>query len=543
MKLIFISLSLGKMHNDSLLELIETFTPSEKNSFKRYISYTGGGRVLKYEELYNIYNKHLNQGYDKVTFEKKVKGALKKKPQLSKDLNNIRKRLKDKLLESLSIQGSSNSNIDEITNGINEVRILIERKLYHAALQKIKQLKNKAKNFNLNKYIIELIEMEISVIEKNSRKNDLISLQSLSELLENYLYLYSVELRLKNIFIKIKTIVEMDLQLRKKKHTSYLKELHNKLDFIQISEFVNNKQVYIVLWYYRIKSLYSRLVAKTDSAFTYGQQLVNFFESDKAILKNFQKEYVKAICSFSRTCFHLDKNIELNHILAKARNIFEGQKNFNALEATCEMAVLHYLNTFQFKNADAIANLMDENWQYLRRETMDGKLLWYAHTNSILYWTLNDRHKLELWANRGLDIQRPHKGKVYFFSIRMLMLMHDYDTKELLHFNEKVQALQKTMSNNEGLKSFEKIVLKYIKKLASIEISTQRKKEKANLTETLFKEFKTALLGLHKEQPNFVSPINYDEILTWCESHLQNKTIRELFEVDVVSTMLKSKIQ
>lgn len=528
--LIFTNLSFGKMYNDSLLELIETFTPSEKNSFKRYINFTGGGRLLKYEKLYNIYNKHLNQNYDKATFDKKVKAALKKDQQLSKDLNNIRKRLKDKLLESLVIQNNANSNNVAITKGINEARILNERKLHNAALHKIKLLKDKAKTYNLNKHLLELIEMEISIVAKSSNKNDDIDLQLLFLLQEKHLHLYTVEMSLRNIFYKINIIIEKDLYLGKKKHLTYLQELHDKLDAIPIEEHLKNKQVKIILWYYRIKSLYFRVTNKIDIAFMIGKKLLDFFESDKILLKNFQPEYVKVICSFSRICHHLNKNAELNSILNRVKNIYENQKNYDALEATCEMGVLHYLNTFQYEKADEIASLMDKNWLHFKRKTMDGKLLWYTHTNSVLYWFLGNQKKLELWADRGLDIKRPNKGKVFLFGIRMLMLTLDYDEKKLLHFNAKVQALHKTMNNNEDLKAFEKLVLKYLKKLASIEMSTQSKIEKATLSNALFKEFKEALLNLQQGKANFVEPINYEEILLWCESHLQKKSVKDIYE-------------
>jgi len=524
------------MYNDSLLELIETFTPNEKNNFKRYINFTGGGRVLKYEELYNIYNKYLIQGYDKTTFDKKVKTVLNKKPKLNKDLNNVRKRLKDKLLESLSIQSSSNSRNVQITKGINEVRILIERKLYQAANQKIKQLKDKASTYNLNKYIVELIEIEISIITKNSNKGGEAELRKFIDDQEKYLHLYTLELKLKNILSSMVILVSKDLKLNKKKNRNKLHKLYNKLNPISIEAYIKTKQVYIVLWYYRIESLYNRLIGDIDLAYELSKKLIIFFETDEVIFKNFQKEYVKAICSFSRICFHLNKDTELNHLLSSVQSIYQNKKNYNALEATCEMGVLHYVNTYQYEKANDIASLMDENWQYFQRKTMDGKLLWYTHTNSILYWILDDGQNLELWANRGLSIKRPYKGKVYLFGIRMLMLTHDYDADELLHFNEKVQALQKTMSNNDDLKLFEKTVMKYLKKLVVNKNSTQRKKEKAITKQILFNEFKTALLDLKKTKSKFIEPINYEEILLWCESHLQNKSIREVFETQSIST-------
>lgn len=518
------------MYNDSLLELMATFSPNEKNNFKRYIAFTGGGRVLKYEELYNLYNKQLNKGYNKVTFDKKVQAALKKNPTLNKDLNNIRKRLKDKLLESLVIQSSSNNKIEEISKGINEVRILDKRKLHHAAIQKIKQLKDKAYSFNLNKFLVELIEMEIPIIEKSSSKNDELKLQYLVDAQQNHFNLYSIEMTLKNTFVMINIIVEKDLQLSKKKHVDILHKLYSKLDDIEIDDFAKNKQVYIVLWYYRVKGLYNRLMDNIEASYTYGKRLIDFFEKDEVVLKNFQNEYVKAICSFSRTCFHLDKKTELNRILLKVQNVYEHQKKYNALEVTCDMGVLHYLNSFNYKKADEIANLVDKNWQNLQQKTMDGKLLWYTHTNSIFYWIIQDQQKFELWTNRGLSIRRPNKGKMLFFGLRMLMLTYDYDNKEFLYFNEKVQALQKTMSNNDDLKVFEKLVLKYIKKIANVEMSAHPKKEKATLTLTLFKEFKAALLTLKEGKTNFISPINYEEISLWVESHLQNKSIKAVFE-------------
>ena len=519
------------MNKDSLLALLETFTANEKNSFKRYITFTGGGRVLKYEELYSIYNKCLNSNSDQKILDKKIKTALKKKPHLNKDLNNIRKRLKDKLLESLTIQNSNHNQILEMSQYINGLRILVDRKLYTTALTKLKQLKEKAKAFNYNNFLVELIEIEISIIEKNSSKDDESLLTQLIEEQENYLQLHSVELQLKNISTHINIIVEKDLRLTDKKNLNVLKELHNDLQLIEIDEHLKNKQVRIVLWYNKIKNMYYRAIGEIDSAYQCSAQLVNFFESDEMVRKNFEKEYIKAICNFSRTCFIYYKYDELDQVLEKVQQIFKSKKNYNALEASCDMGVLHYLNTFQYKRADTMAILMDEYWQTLCKKNMDGKLLWYSHTNTILYWILGKHREIKLWGQRGLQIQRPNKGKALLFGIRMLMLTYDIDNNELMHFNEKVEALQKTMNNNEHLKSFEKLVLKYLKKIANATDSNFSKIKKSKLQNELFKNFKEELLALKDSTINYVAPvINYEEILLWCESHIQKKSIKYVFE-------------
>lgn len=519
------------MHNDSLLALLETFTANEKNSFKRYITFTGGGRVLKYAELYSIYNKCLNTNSDSETLDKKIKAVLKKKPKLSKDLNNIRKRLKDKLIESLTIQNSNRSQIIEMSQQISGVRILVERKLYATALSKLKQLKEKAKSFNYNNFLVELIEIEISIIEKNSTKYDETHLTHLIKEQENYLHLYSIELRLKNISTQINIIIEKDLQLNEENNLTQLHHLHNELQAILIDEHLKNKQVRIVFWYYKIKNIFFRAIREIDLAYKHSKELIAFFETDKILMQNYEREYIKAICNFSRTCFVYDKTDELDTVLSKVQKIFKRKKNYTALEATCDMGVLHYLNTFQYEKAVEMVALMEENWETLKEKTIDGKLLWYAHTNTLLYWVLDDQKKINVWGNRGLQIQRPFKGKSFLFGIRMLMLIYDIDNDELLHFNEKAEALQKTMNNNEQLRVLEKVVLKYLKKIAKVSNSKYREIKKTELKNNLIADFKNELVALKDIATDFISSTgNYQEILLWCESHIQKKSIRTVFE-------------
>jgi len=89
-----------------------------------------------------------------------------------------------------------------------------------------------------------------------------------------------------------------------------------------------------------------------------------------------------------------------------------------------------------------------------------------------------------------------------------------------LVFLKKIEALQRTLQNNQHLTDFEKTVLNHFKRLQNIQFSNQ--------TYGLKKAKKDELLNFSFQK----SPINYEEILLWCESHLQNKTIKEVFEAE-----------
>jgi len=75
-------------------------------------------------------------------------------------------------------------------------------------------------------------------------------------------------------------------------------------------------------------------------------------------------------------------------------------------------------------------------------------------------------------------------------------------------------------------------VLKHFRAFYNIEFSNKNinlsQTEKTILVEDNFKSLKIELLNLQFK----TQPINYGEILLWCKSHLQNKTIKEVYEAD-----------
>ena len=175
---------------------------------------------------------------------------------------------------------------------------------------------------------------------------------------------------------------------------------------------------------------------------------------------------------------------------------------------------------------------MKSEWEVISSTAIDAKLLWYCHTNLILFWVSNHRSKFEHWLNEGLNIQRPNNGKALYFAIRMFDLMYDFDNRNFSTFYSKLNTFQKTLQNNEHFTEFEKIVVSHFKKMYNIEEGNQyinqTKKEKASLLHETFRSLKNDLTNLKFK----AAPVNYLEVILWCKSYLENKTIKEVFEME-----------
>jgi len=519
------------MQQDHLLRLIQSLTPKEKSEFKRYINFKSGGRKSNYEILFNIYSKLLNKSKAKV-ISRDIKKSLKKYPDLEKSLTNERRRLKEKLLDSLSIHNTEKTN--EIGKSIFAIRVLLNKKLYEEAKIELIKVKKYCILYDINKYLVEILNLEMYLLMQNSAGDDYVKLKKIRIKQQHYIELYILEVNLHNLFRELNLLIERDFQVTKKEtHLELQKIINNPcLTNFELDKHENQKNVHVVLWYGFIKNLYYRKIEKKAKAFQASNRLIDFFESSPKLIEIFKEEYIRSLCAFSRACSVNRKTELLERTINKVKKIYEAKGNHNALAATCDMGVIHYKNTRNYKKAEEILKLMEEDWLTLQNNSSDGKLLWYAHNNSTYYWILGNKDKFKLWVDIGLALPRANKGKTFYFCLRMLALTADFDNNELFAFKEKIEALQKTLQNNENLNDFEKTVFYHLRTFYNIEFSNKNIDLKKNKKEALklqaFQSLKAALRKLGFK----TKPINYEEILLWCESHLQNKTIKEVFETE-----------
>jgi len=520
------------MGKDHLLQLIKTLSTQEKKTFSNQMNAIPKTKISYAFDLYKRYLKQINKGLTDHQIEAAMTIFLKRKPKLFKNIANIRNQLKEKILSILIGNQLTDSSESKMRYHINIIEFLLRRKQFDQAELAIEKTKRMAIKYDLYKALIEITDLQLYLISKKSGKKDMALLSKLINKLSDYHTLYALELSLKNIFRKLNLIIYNDLLLVRKQSQKLFQDVYAEFnpEKISIKKHEKNKHTKIVSWYYRIKILYYKSTGNYENAYKNCKQQINYFESDSNLISNFETAYVKAICFFTRVCQDTDNTVEMENCLNKTQKLYQSKDSYDALEATCDIGVLHYLNIYQYDRAIEIALFIENEWDTLVSKTIDEKLLWYCHSNLILFWITDDLNKFEHWLNIGLNIQIPKKGKSHYFAIRMFDLINKLDNHNFTTFYSNLDAFQKTLQYNQNFGKFEEIVLSHLRKFYNIfngnKTINLNKKEKTKLEKENFLSLKMALQKLHFK----TSPFNYNESLLWCESHLQNKTIKEVFE-------------
>ena len=137
---------------DPLFQLIRSLQKAEKRNFKLYIQRNSANKDLKLIQLFDAMDKM--QDYEETVLLKKVSSI--KKQQLS----NTKAYLYRQILNSLRLL-KSEENIDmQLHEQIDHARILYNKGLFHQSLRILDRLKELAKSYNQDSFLIQIISLE-----------------------------------------------------------------------------------------------------------------------------------------------------------------------------------------------------------------------------------------------------------------------------------------------------------------------------------------------------------------------------------------------
>ncbi len=138
--------------SDILFQLIHSLEKSEKRNFKLYIKRNSSKEDLKIIQLFDAMDK-LGE-YDEKLLLKKLPGI--EKPQLS----NLKTHLYKQVLASLRLLKTS-ENIDlQLHEQLDYARILYNKGLYLQSLKILDKLKELARSYNQDSFLIQVISLE-----------------------------------------------------------------------------------------------------------------------------------------------------------------------------------------------------------------------------------------------------------------------------------------------------------------------------------------------------------------------------------------------
>lgn len=143
---------MSNRYSDTLFQLIHSLEKSEKRNFKLYIKRSSAKEDLKVVQLFDAMDK-LNE-YDE-------KSLLKKLPSIEKpQLSNLKTHLYKQVLASLRLLKTT-ENIDlQLHEQLDYARILYNKGLYLQSLKILDRLKELARSYNQDSFLIQVISLE-----------------------------------------------------------------------------------------------------------------------------------------------------------------------------------------------------------------------------------------------------------------------------------------------------------------------------------------------------------------------------------------------
>lgn len=168
-----------KTPNDKLYQLIRSMTAAEKRYFKRHYA-SSKNQTTKLFDFINGMDTSYDEELVKSNFETST---------VSKNLKVYKVQLFKLILKSLTSHRHSKNIKSKIRNGLEAVDILVEKKLYEAAFDKLKQLRTICQENQAFTYLLEISEEEQLLAEKSERiKNQVDKLEDKNQQYLSHLF-------------------------------------------------------------------------------------------------------------------------------------------------------------------------------------------------------------------------------------------------------------------------------------------------------------------------------------------------------------------
>lgn len=510
---------MANKYSSHLYELIKSLSKAEKRYFKVYVTrHTASNSQNNAQILFDAMDKL--QSYD----EEKVLENLKEYPFVKK-FSIAKARLYDTILKSLDAFYSEKSKGQQIRNEIHFIEILYNKSLYKQCSKKLNSAKKQAKKYNKKILMLELLEWEKKLIEKdNYQSTSIKNLMKLSD--EEQEIVGSLEDN-SNLW-EIKSILFQKLnkigRARSKEEVDFLKQdIEKKINSFKIE----SDKIGLNYLFNHIKGAYYFAIQDNKKSLDNVLTTIELIESHPNEFGDEPNILISAITNGV-------------YLSVKNKNIAQAQKLYNKLK-------LLYDKSKENGSKDLIIKLKSSLWSIellLVKLTCDfhkfsqlyPQITEFIHNNKskinnsrLSFFYYNIAHILYIkdefsdslkWINTLLNnIAIDESQEIFSFAEILNLFIHfELGNNELVNYNLK--STKRFLKTRNKLFEYEKLVLKFFQKTTKPNFD---KFEFENQLDELVKSLEQ--LTAHNQ---LQIPIEYFDCLAWAKSKLTNKKLSEL---------------
>ncbi|MEM7549917.1 MAG: hypothetical protein AAF363_09585 [Bacteroidota bacterium] len=502
-----------KEKSDSLFQLIKSLKKSEKRHFKMQNRVEDGD--IKYMLLFEAMDKM--KGYD----EDKI---LKDIPQLiPHQLSNLKAHLYKKILASISQYSQGNVVDIQIREMINHAQILFDRSLYNQCVDVLVKAKKRAKKIDNLELQLEILKWEKNVLthtigpDNEGRVNRIIKEVNDANRSINTINLIT------NLSVKLRAIYAKIGYIRSKNDLDQINALvkDDLLSFDEVNASLNER-----LNLYRLYVNYYFFIQDFESGYQYAQKWVDLFDNHRE-LKTFRVEnYLIAINNLmiaQHKLYKYHEFVAFSRRLREIRHYSTSLLNENIRLKLLKYTYVHEFNRIfmlgDFKSGVSLMNRIKPGLEdFIDQLDEHSKLILYYKV-ACLYFGNDNYDEAIHWLNRILNSENIDIREDIHSFARILSLISHYELGNMDVIDYYIRSAYRFMLQKDDLKSFQKAILSFLRKLAG-----------EFTEEDLIPEFKKLLNKLIplQENPYEKRAFIYFDIISWLESKINRERVQDV---------------
>ena len=497
---------------DAVFQLVHSLQKAEKRAFKLYITRNSGNADLKVIQLFDAMDKLSD--YDETVLLKKVPTV--KKQQLS----NLKAHLYKEILSSLRLL-KTDDNIDiQLHEQLDFARILYNKGLYHQSLKILDRLKEQARLYNQDSFLIQIISLEKKIETLHITR----SMQDRADRLAT---------EANDIHEKRRVITQLS-NLALQLYSWYVKNGHarNPNDEADIKAFFRSSLpsnpfeltgFYERLYLYQSYCWYAFIRQDFLMYYRYTQKWVDLFTEQSFMIEIETGHYIKGLHNLLNAHFDL-------------RNDYQFQRTLQEFEAFSETAVCQqhdntriqtfiYLNIARFnqhfmkgsfeeglKMVPFIEEKLEEYHPFLDRH----RILVFYYKIASLYFGSGNYSKAIDYVQQIINWKVDLRNDLQCYA-RLLHLLSHYELGNYEILDSLSRSVYRFMSKMETLTTVEEHMFQFLRN--TFVTPRQLKPE--------FQKLLDKIKGLEKNRYETRS-FAYLDIISWLESKVTGKPMSEV---------------
>jgi len=481
---------------DSLFELIENLSATEKRHFKVFAAAKG----KNYIHLFNAYNKvKLNQ-----------LNKLHKLLPPSYNLKNIaveKNYLYNLLLNSLNDfhkSGSAEFIIDVINKNIE---ILIQKGLHKQALSLIQKAKKKAKEFEIESPLIRTFELEQEVFNKQQDyKSLLASIEQCRETIE----IIANQYEYKELAFEMNY---KEIQFRSTNKSTHLKELQEIMQNKLMLHENFAKSYKAKMFLYQTKAMFYGIVNDEILSIYYFEQMMRLMESAPILIKQNPIDYILVFANVAMGKINIKKYDEL---LKNISEIEKAPERFNIKNNQVFEANLFYFTQPYLLDVYTAINdvekikqsihFIESNAEKHVQYVIKTAILNTAKSIALASFYLQDYKKALKYMNTIFsdDLGKYSRGHIF-----NMVIHYELGNEQLL--SSLIASTKRLLLQQNRLNKAEELMIEFFNKLI--------KQKEENKIKHLFTDYLKKAKQMLDDEDAYIS-LRYFDVIKWMESKL-----------------------